>query len=520
MAFYEISREVVDRFLQSVIFVDEKAYGDVNDSHAFDAQAVTTAFAHSNKLCSVFAPVTVADVENCFPILTKADAIVLDWYLELRSDEQENEVENSEEDEEHDDPRGAHTLEIIRRLAEDAGSEKMKLIIVYTSEVDLEAITQEIAALLADKGYEMKECQVCSKNVNILIRAKQQHGEANQYQYNQRFLPMVCAYEQLPELILTEYVNTVSGFLPNYALEALTSIRESTSKILNVFSKDLDAAYLGHCASVPHKEDAYKLLNEIFGTSVKELLEERDIVRDEWIDAWIDDNISDEGWQVTLKQNIQVTKERLKEVLHREGLSLNARLKEVFQSDKKKEEQAIEIATNLFVPEIADRDIKFAELTQMRNPFGLQNNSPRRLNQGTIVESGGKYWVCVQPRCDVGRIRPEGEGVAGKRKFLFLPLKQEGNGVAVVVDGAIMHVDTKSYHVEQFEFSTAEGENTILFALDVDGNYKKTDMSGNVFVWKAELKELQAQRVNTHYSDNISRVGLDESEWLRIKGKS
>lgn len=39
---------------------------------------------------------------------------------------------------------------------------------------------------------------------------------------------------------------------------------------------------------------------------------------------------------------------------------------------------------------------------------------------------------------------------------------------------------------------------------------------GEEYEWVLELKDLQAQRIVDAYCSRLSRVGLDESEWLRL----
>jgi len=42
--------------------------------------------------------------------------------------------------------------------------------------------------------------------------------------------------------------------------------------------------------------------------------------------------------------------------------------------------------------------------------------------------------------------------------------------------------------------------------------------SDEKFEWVLDLKDLHAQRIVADYASNLSRIGLDESEWLRKAG--
>ena len=521
MAFFESSKIVADRFLQNIVFVDERAYveNDGNQQHSFNAKAVSDAFASKQKLCTVFAPSSQEEVEQSLPMLLKADVVVLDRNLDFENigaPDQEEAADDDAEDADQDDSRGQHTLNLISQIVEDAGQDKVRIIVVYTGETDLDKITREIHSSLSDKGFEQARCKVSSSNVCILVRAKR-NGEEAQYQHLPELQAMVCGYDELPDLILNEFSKMVYGLLPNYALNAMTTIRESTSKILRVFSKDMDAAYLGHQVAIPNKEDAPRLLAEVFGTSVKELLEDSQLIEEKWVDEWIDEQVVDNARQIKVKKDKSLTAEIVHRFWQSNQKDLNEKFNEAFGEKVTPKTAVSDRVTEVFADEAETRNKRFAELTQMRNSFGPAT-TPKKLNQGTIVESSGSYYVSIQPRCDALRIESREEGQQAERQFLFLPLQEDGKGPAVIVDDKILRVDNKSYHIKIFVFSPDEESHDIFFRKEGE-RFVISDEQGADFVWKGELKELQAQRISTAYSSELSRVGLDESEWLRVKGK-
>lgn len=48
--------------------------------------------------------------------------------------------------------------------------------------------------------------------------------------------------------------------------------------------------------------------------------------------------------------------------------------------------------------------------------------------------------------------------------------------------------------------------------------FKEIYEQGDTFEWILDLKDLHSQRIVTNYVSSLSRIGLDESEWLRIAG--
>ena len=136
--FEDISKEVVNRFLQNILFIDDKAYLSENKANDFDASKISTIFAKEGKLCTVFAPSSENDISNCYSLYLKADIVVLDWYLALTN---ENDEKDDEKDADMDEPRGFYTKSLIKEIVVDAQKEKLKLILVYTGETNLENIT-------------------------------------------------------------------------------------------------------------------------------------------------------------------------------------------------------------------------------------------------------------------------------------------------------------------------------------------------------------------------------------------
>ena len=85
MAFFDSSKKVADRYLQNIVFVDERAYKESdNQQHAFNAKTVSDAFARKQKLSTVFAPSSEEELNDCLPMLLKADVIVLDWSMDFQ----------------------------------------------------------------------------------------------------------------------------------------------------------------------------------------------------------------------------------------------------------------------------------------------------------------------------------------------------------------------------------------------------------------------------------------------------
>ena len=82
-----------------------------------------------------------------------------------------------------------------------------------------------------------------------------------------------------------------------------------------------------------------------------------------------------------------------------------------------------------------------------------------------------------------------------------------------------MIVDIKSYSIELHKFSPIKEADAQILAVQMDDQYVFTDAENKQYIWVAELKEMFAQHIVAAYTSQLSRVGIDNSEWIRLVGK-
>lgn len=521
--FTEISQRIADDFLSTIVFIDECAYKQAPENdNDFDAKAVTETFAKKGKICSVFAPEKASDLDNICSVLFKADAVVLDWRLNIEDDNAKSSTD-LETDVDTDDERGKYTIPIIQKIINDAGSEKVKLIVVYTGETDLKQIGMDIAKSL---NIESGAFEIACHNVKIVIRAKStKSAESGKYKYlDDEYKQQVIDYSQLPDLIVEQFSAMVNGILPNFALQTITEIRNSTSKILGVFSRDLDPAFLGHC-SLTSIDDGAEVLSEVFGTAITELINASPIDLNEWINLWIS-QIPSTGKEIILKdvknnqsskstedtRQIDVSKDLLKNIIVGNFTNIKDTRNKIY-SDK----NAPKHASGFYCLNGESEDetnLLFAQMTQNKDLFSIKPVAPE-LTQGVIIkDEQDHYWLCVSPACDCARISTTG------KNFIFVPINKETtNGIPIVLDqNMIKSVDIHPYSINMWRFSSKE-ENKPVKAENDNETYVFTDAEGNKYQWVLTLKRLYAQRITEKLSSQMSRVGVNVSEWLRRMGK-
>lgn len=514
--FTEISQRIADDFLSTIVFIDECAYKQAPENdNDFDAKAVTETFAKKGKICSVFAPEKASDLDNICSVLFKADAVVLDWRLNIEDDNAKSSTD-LETDVDTDDERGKYTIPIIQKIIKDAGNEKVKLIVVYTGETDLKQIGRDIAESL---NIESGAFEIAYHNVKIVIRAKS--AESGKYKYlDDEYKQQVIDYSQLPDLIVEQFSAMVNGILPNFALQTITEIRNSTSKILGVFSKDLDPAFLGHC-SLTCIDDGAELLSEVFGTAITELIDTSSINLNEWVNRWIE-QISSTGKKIKLKDvknnqsgkptenttRIDVSKDLLANIIVGNFKNIKDTSNKIY-SDK----NAPKHASGFYClnGESEDKTNQlFAQLTQNKDLFSIKPVAPE-LTQGAILKDEQDcYWLCVSPACDCARIGAEG------RFFLFVPLlksEEKKSSPIIISEDCVVYPSMHPFDIKVFFF---EKKHIVPF---YTYQQKYCFLSGqHIFEWVLTLKRLYAQRITEKLSSQMSRVGLNISEWLRTKG--
>lgn len=525
--FTKHSKEVVNDFIQNIVFIDDRAYSSEKVAMDFDASKVLSIFANEGKLCAIYTPNIIGNKDIFASILNKTDAIVIDWDMrnppaKTISLDHNAEVSNSEDDEDdalEEDPRGELACNLIRSVAND--TDGIKVILIYTGDIKLRDICESIKLCIPNAKYDEESLSILNERIIVAVRDKYNDSE-EQFNHDTQLKQFIVKYENLPQCIVEQYIRFTDGLIPNFALKALSTIRHHTPKILSVFSKDLDMGYLVHKASMEFPEEARQLLIHLFGDALADLLKNDLPVMHSWTDSWIDEYITDT--QKTVNGiNINRTKILIKQLLQPNSSqtdSYTSRLAhklietQADLSGKQKHKLESPDADLSVLFEVDSQDIeesnrKFAILTHHKNVFLPLNSSPI-LSLGTIVlDEHGSYFVCIQQRCDSVRID-------GDRRFLFLPLESGGKNPLLVKDGLKLCPSKESFALKTIKFCPKQGDTTIVADKDERGHYF-TSIHGERFDWVVELKDLHAQRISHIYTSQLSRVGLDESEWLRTR---
>lgn len=533
-AFFKKSKEIANDFIQNIVFLDDKAYlkeetkGQeiVNDLNAYEISKI---FAKKKKICAVYDPENLEDINDFKQIAKKSDIIILDWYIDINEHVNER---DAEEDAEEEDVRGKYTLDIISDLINPYNYDRLKIVLVYTGEIDLVNISEKIRGINTNLSLDKDNLKLQIGKTTIFVRAKSnnQVGEDNRFIHLPKLNDKVLKYSELPDFLLNEFTKVTSGLLTNFALLSITSLRNNTSKVLGLFSNDLDPAYLGHKSLIPKQEDAEDLLIELFGDSIKDLLYYSgiNIKLGKDINDWIDSNVLAEKFEHNNKKYD-------KDLVAIKGLlsSKEEDAKKRFSSlltgaHGEVKNHLLDNPTKIFtnnsnLKNVENQNKNFAKLTHHKSLFIPKEIEPK-LTLGSLIKStkGDKYYICIQQKCDSVRISKGTE-----RKFLFLPLSVVSDGnkgkFDLITNSDIeLRKDKNSYSIRTIKFCSNNDLGIIKAVKNEQGKYifkqKYTEATDEQFEWILDLKDLHAQRIVIDYTNSLSRVGLDESEWLRKAG--
>jgi hypothetical protein len=296
----------------------------------------------------------------------------------------------------------------------------------------------------------------------------------------------ITDYGELPLKIIKKFASENSGILPAAVLRSLSGIRSNSFRLLNAFTKDLDKALLYHRMLIPNSEDAEEFCGDIIADEFFGII--KDVYPGEYIAA------------KHLEKYIAEKDPKFLSSKHSETYYSQDELKRLLFTEfkKKKVEQ---IYWTVKDEEMLKRFSAISTTKTSLNSF---------LQLGCVLEMRGEppeYYLCLQPPCDSVRID-------GWTNFIFCGLENNpiSNISFYINDGK----DNKSFKIDYrskyiFIFS---GKDKISLAGTLVSKNKEE------FTCIGQLKPMFAQKIANEFAAHISRVGIEQFEWLRKKGRS
>lgn len=536
------SRKAVESFVQTVVFVDDKIYKSlpkeaiqeerkvftpktrkpaIKSATAINSNAsdgapkieeeiapfsphdIQASFARKHIVCSLHQPIKkeLVGIESVtYQLCASADIVIVDWDLY------------------GDAGKKANTLIeklVLQSLKEDPY--QLRLILVYTDDPNLFVIANEVFEKLvahipeeikykdADEGLAFH-----TLNARVVVLGKPAKRQ-------EKYKTFEVVEADLADRAIFEFCKLADGMLQAGILMGLAAIRKQSRKILTKFHSGLDAAFLTHRALLQPDEEAFDQIASLLVTEIQAILEDN-------LESPLFPELIVEDWC----KNTEFGKHMLPLVkgadfkdfaygFTRYGLDVCRKYSLTSAPTKKQLPSLLlpdKAKTTPLQPDMSSME-QLAVLLSHRTHY---SNQRRFLKLGAILkECGGnnRYLFCLQPVCDSTRL-------SGSNPFLFCGMDKPGNKVTHIVPNgdafSELFLNPCKENRSIINFS-ANHKKKVAAKEDADSKYIFLDDNSNEYQWVAQLKIEHAQRAVEEFARELSRVGLTESEWLRLKAK-
>jgi hypothetical protein len=352
------------------------------------------------------------------------------------------------------------------------------------------------------------------------------------------------SYEGLPDRICKKFSEAHFGLMPAAALSAIKVVRDNSHRLLFKYSSDNDAAYLSHRCLVENSDDAELFITELLAASFGDLIRGNnaviETVNDQNINSWMElrgASFKDLSFEIPGVIKRKITNKIRKEWLNKGISNWFNKICESRNDSKiiKQKMKKWDSGHSLSLVEYFQENMNLDKTISIEANFSrlashiFFDEAGKKINStfitlGSVIKnnkSKGKYYLCLQPACDSVRL------VGSKIPFLFLSLKPcdkpsdaRGGFHIVVKDNdkdVFLKISEKNSHLKVIELtpdSSSKKVNSKTNGL-VNG-YVNSEVIE--FKLLAQLRREHAHRISTKFIHNITRVGLNEPEWLRRHG--
>lgn len=467
---------------------------------ALNANSLVKSFATHGIICGTLNfSEYIQDSIAFLNIAKRADIVIIDWEME-------------------EEKNGKHALGLISNLLNDdlLSPQTFRLISIYTGAEDLSLISESIQKHLKDVHSVEVDVQdqglhLRYHSITIIICAKDEHGIPD------HFKTSVVDEQALPDRLISCFSQSIHGILPNTALAALTAIRHSTHKLLALFDKDLDYAFLTHRASLPKPDDASSHLETLIAEEIESILSSYGCIGSnasfKEIKNWILENFNiTHKFTCTdgiLDRNTIIN--CLKTGIHKNKISIKGGKNKLYKK-----------FSHLLCGN-ADKaiksDIGLSKLSVFKTRY---KNSLPHLTAGVILQQqkDKSLWVCIQPKCDSVRLEKK------SKNFPLLPIKIGVGGENTATLPRLRDCDNDLFcnilihprHCRSVEFKSARKDQGQVFPKCVKGHWIFLTNESIQFQFVAELKNEISQNILNDFASTTARVGTNPSEWLRQSG--
>ncbi len=473
-----------------------------------DSYEIINSFATKKIVCSMYEPKDIIGGphidDSIIQLCTAADIVIVDWSL----------CGNI----------GNKAIELIKNLINRAigeDPEKIRLVLVYTQEINLLDVANKIFDAIRDgindkfrPTMDTNSLAFYSENYRVAVLGKLGRQRPDDVLSN------VVGEAELADIAVKEFAKLAAGILQGATLHGLAEIRNNSRKILSRFSHDLDPAFLTHRAMALDTEDAFSHIVPLLVSEIESVLEgalpnpliSDDVLRDWCMKVW------KPGDHLSQDYGAEQDYRKIAKDICTRGFKASRKCNRTGPNPNNKDYVA-KAGGFLFSTANSNVNLQFGHFMASR---AFYSDNPKSLTLGSVlkyIEQGGaqsRYILCIQPVCDCVRLE-------APTAFIFAKLRtthrvtEDSILILAKSDSSVIKLtyDPKSHQCFVATFVPNEISMTVVSELR-DGNINFTDKDGRVFNWIGQLRPSHAQRAVEKFASNLSRVGLTESEWLRL----
>ena len=505
--------------------VELSAAGQVSaGAESLDAEELVRGFAKLGLMCAPLVPDTDgAGGEGSFisevcEAAERADILVLDWWMSGNRNWSKPQLAEK----------------VIRHIIErdQTAGGRLRLVAIYTGESNTIRILDKLKTLMRQRyrGFDLLPAEVAGKpNVDWLSKGPFRLVVIPKNPGAPVGSPV--AESELADRLVQEYSELTRGLLRNVAFCGLAALRERAHQLLATFENDIDPAFLIHRALLDDANDAESHVIEILGSELLAILDDQEVgteVGDKAIDRWLRHYGQDGFADVSgLPKWGQCKIDAWSRVLT-SGVGYNSRPEEVSRNDV---DELVDVlrsdGTQALIPRegnLNDNDyqemarqanFKLASLMNTRNVY---TDKHPHLTLGTVLfrKRDGKYFVCLQPKCDSVHLRRSRPfpllslSIVEEHSKYNLVLRDEGKENEWV--WLVVRAGSRSLELPTFTPEETSGK---VVATKRAGRLSFKDDKNVVYRWVAAMKDEHALRIVNELSSNLARPGPNDSEWLR-----
>ena len=517
-SFGEHCREIARRFLMTAVVVDDElSVGEEPRVHGHLKRPVrgTSGPSAAPEEPTPHRTLKIGPVTRASPdassedhaahskAVARADIVILDWRLDPAS--------------------GADALPLLKRILTDDHPHRLRLVAFFTGEPDHEAIRERIVGgldgLVGSRRVVSGVAERCGGidfgACRIVVYGKPGSAAVD--------AGTVVREEDLAGRLIADFAEMVEGLLPSIVLAALSAVRENVHRLLQCFPRDLDPAFLVHRACLPQPWESQRHMLEHIASELLGIMDDATMKSTVgsspaglkaiklWLNECLPGNIvlgsrqGADGKVMSRDQTLDVLE-----------LGITAA-----RGPLKKGAKEYDLLSHAFsggADDSRERDRRFASAMSFRQ---VLPDTPRLLTMGTVVRpvkqdyGDHEVLVCVTPSCDSVRLTRESS-------FLFLPLVEPMQDTlqVVVPNGGTGHrrmtISLKPSHWRMMKFKPhADRQCVLSHRRGQNGAATFADAGGTQYVWVGELKPEFAQSIAQAIGDRMSRIPLNQSEWIR-----